>query len=376
MGRDARELPLIVESLKVWSPFRQLLGEDVGFRSSGILYLASTPEEMARREAWLAIAGDFALDTRVIGRTELDGLLPGASNKFLGALYTPSDGRAEPQKAAPAIARAAQRRGATVLTGCAVRGIQRSGGRVSGVVTENGAIACSTVVLAGGAWSSLFCRHLGIRLPQLAVRASVMRTKAFDGGPDNAAWTRDFAFRKRLDGGYTIANGLVNRYDLVPDSFRYFWDFLPLLKMEWRHIELRINRALIHHAHIAGRWELDEVSPFERIRVLDPDPVPHHLTEARLALEQTFPVFRGIPMAQSWAGMIDAMPDTVPVISETAIPGFMIATGFSGHGFGLGPGAGRLMADMVAGDAPIVDPKPFRLTRFSDGSSPGPYTGV
>jgi glycine/D-amino acid oxidase-like deaminating enzyme len=46
------------------------------------------------------------------------------------------------------------------------------------------------------------------------------------------------------------------------------------------------------------------------------------------------------------------------------LPGLHIAAGFSGHGFGLGPGAGRLMADIVAGDPPVVDPAPFRLSRF------------
>ena len=48
------------------------------------------------------------------------------------------------------------------------------------------------------------------------------------------------------------------------------------------------------------------------------------------------------------------------------IPGFFLATGFSGHGFGIGPGAGRLMADLVAGDPPVVDPTPFRFSRFTE----------
>jgi glycine/D-amino acid oxidase-like deaminating enzyme len=70
-------------------------------------------------------------------------------------------------------------------------------------------------------------------------------------------------------------------------------------------------------------------------------------------------------------------PDAVPVIAPVeALPGFFVATGFSGHGFGIGPGAGRLMADLVSGDTPLVDPKPFRFERFADGTSPGPYSGA
>ena len=78
--------------------------------------------------------------------------------------------------------------------------------------------------------------------------------------------------------------------------------------------------------------------------------------------------------AVRWAGMIDVTPDAVPVISTVdAVPGFIIATGFSGHGFGIGPGAGRLIADMARGAAPVVDPTPFRIGRFDEGPvRPGP----
>jgi glycine/D-amino acid oxidase-like deaminating enzyme len=73
-------------------------------------------------------------------------------------------------------------------------------------------------------------------------------------------------------------------------------------------------------------------------------------------------------VAESWGGLIDVTPDAVPVIGEVpAIPGFFLATGFSGHGFGIGPGAGKLTADLVAGDTPVVDPAPFRFSRFTEG---------
>ena len=72
--------------------------------------------------------------------------------------------------------------------------------------------------------------------------------------------------------------------------------------------------------------------------------------------------------------MIDVMPDAIPVISAVdEMPGFFIATGFSGHGFGIGPAAGRLIAEMVMGAPPLVDPTPFRLSRFTDGSNARPH---
>jgi glycine/D-amino acid oxidase-like deaminating enzyme len=114
------------------------------------------------------------------------------------------------------------------------------------------------------------------------------------------------------------------------------------------------------------RWSLDEATPFEAVRVLDPVPKQATLKEARAALAHAFPAFANMQVAESWGGLIDVTPDAVPVIGEVAsIPGFFLATGFSGHGFAIGPGAGRLAADLIAGDTPVVDPAPFRFGRFS-----------
>src|SRR5207237_5868046 len=129
--------------------------------------------------------------------------LPGLAKPWAAALSTPSDGKAEPQQAAPAIAEAARRLGAAVLTRCAVRGIETAAGRIAGVVTEKGRIACQSVVLAGGAWSRLFCGNLGIDLPQLKVLGSVMRTEPLQGGPEISATGGLFGYRQRMGGGYT-----------------------------------------------------------------------------------------------------------------------------------------------------------------------------
>ena len=81
-------------------------------------------------------------------------------------------------------------------------------------------------------------------------------------------------------------------------------------------------------------------------------------------------------IAERWAGVIDATPDVVPVMSALPkLEGLYLASGFSGHGFGLGPGAGKLIAQMIMGETPCVDPAPFRYTRFFDGSNPRPVTG-
>jgi glycine/D-amino acid oxidase-like deaminating enzyme len=94
-------------------------------------------------------------------------------------------------------------------------------------------------------------------------------------------------------------------------------------------------------------------------------PVESSLAEAREVLGAAFPAFKQMRALESWGGLIDVTPDAVPVISPVdSVPGFFLATGFSGHGFGIGPGAGKLAADLVAGDTPAVDPVPYRFARF------------
>ncbi len=374
MGRDPRELPLIIESLRLWQGMNQMVEAETGFRQPGIAYLCETEEELAVQEQWLEYARPYQLDTRIIGGAEVARIMPGTAKQWAGALHTPSDGKAEPQKAASAIAAAARRGGATILTGCAVRGVETAAGRVAAVITERGRIACDSVVLAGGAWSRLFCGNLGLDLPQLKVLASVMRTEPLEGGPEISASGGLFGFRKRMDGGYTVATLGVRTIDLVPDNFRLFSEYLPAARLHWKKLRFRVGRRWVEEWRLPRRWALDAPSPFEAVRVLDPDPDPFVIDRARTAVAAALPLFRDMVVAESWGGMIDVMPDAIPVISPVdSLPGFFIATGFSGHGFGIGPGAGKLVADMVAGDPTLVDPTPFRLTRFTDGSNPRPH---
>jgi glycine/D-amino acid oxidase-like deaminating enzyme len=366
MGRDTDEIPMAIESLRLWRDMNQRTGRETGFRQQGILYLCETEKDVAKHEAWLEEARAYQVDSRIVRGAALDAVLPGASANFIAAMHTPSDGRAEPAHAAPAIAEAARAAGAVILTECAVRGVETKAGRVSGVVTEKGPIACDSVVLAGGAWSRLFCGNAGIDFPQLTVLASAFRTKPISGGPDVAASGSVFSFRKRLDGGYTIARRNANIADITPDSFRLLRRYMPTLKENYGEFKLRFGRRFFEALRTPRRWSLDQTTPFEAVRVLDPAPREAALAEARRVLPQKFPAFANLQVAGSWGGMIDVTPDAVPVIDQVAaLPGFYLASGFSGHGFGIGPGAGKLMADIVTGDTPVVDPAPFRFSRFA-----------
>ena len=369
MGRDEREIPLGMESLRIWRQMDRMVEGQTGFTQCGITYMCQTDKAVAGYEAWLEKARPYQVDSRMIGPDEVRAMYPGLAAPVKGALYTPGDGRAEPQKAAPAMAAAVRRAGGVVLQGCAVRGVETKGGRVSGVVTERGPIACDSVVLAGGAWSRLFAGNLDIDLPQLNVLGSVFRTEPVAGGPEISVGGMPFSIRRRRDGGYNIARRNSAISEITPDSFRLFGLFLPNLRKSWREVRLRVGGRFMTEWNTPRRWKLDETTPFEQMRVLDPAPDAGVLRNAAAEVAAIFPAFKEMKIAETWGGLMDTTPDAIPVISPVdALPGFFIASGFSGHGFGIGPGAGRLMADLVAGDAPVVDPAPFRFGRFADGS--------
>ena len=124
-------------------------------------------------------------------------------------------------------------------------------------------------------------------------------------------------------------------------------------------------------------WELDKPSPFEETRVLSPSPTPAVLKAIRRNLDTVFPQLADTPIVESWGGMVESSPDVVPIIdSIDRIPGFHVATGFSGHGFGIGPGAGKAIVGMITGAETGIDLAEMRLGRFFDGSPIRPQFGI
>ena len=376
-GRDPAELPIMIEAMRIWKSLAQEMGEGLGFRQEGALYLARTAGEMADFAAWLPHAQTHGLDTHLLTRGQVAQRLNGAADLWQGGLMTPSDGRAEPWVAIPMLAKGARSRGAAIVENCAVRALDLAGGRIAGVVTEAGRIACRHVVLAGGAWSRLFAQAHGVTFPQLSVRATVAATEAMpDVFAGNAA-DSDFAFRRRADGGYTIAPGAEHDFYIGPNAVGSAATYLPVLRNDFRstHFRAAAPAGFPDAWGIRRRWAADEASPFESMRILNPAPNMATIGRVQDSFAKAFPSLGRPKLRNVWAGMIDTMPDVVPVIDHVAaIPGFVIATGMSGHGFGIGPGVGRVVADLVAGNDPGHDLTRFRLGRFSDGSKiePGP----
>jgi glycine/D-amino acid oxidase-like deaminating enzyme len=368
-GRTLPELPLAAQSHAIWSGLDRELGADTGFQQTGILLVTKDQAEIAHWEQWTEQARDFQIPGQILTAAEVKAMVPATSAPWLGGWYSPTCGRAEPSRAAPALARGARALGVTIHQGCAARGLETKGGRVSAVVTEKGTIRTAAVLCAGGAWTSMFCRHHGIPFAQAGVFATACRTSPGPAVTEGAIGSDGFSFRRREDGGYTVAMRGRGRVELTPQGLRYTAKFLPLLIKQRKAVTLGVGRSFFKGPETFARWSLDDVSPFERIRVLDPAPDRQLVDRAMNAFRAAYPVLSEIKVEQAWGGLIDSTPDSIPVISGVdKLPGFYVAAGFSGHGFALGPGAGRLAADLVAGDTPIVDPQAFRYSRLVDGT--------
>jgi glycine/D-amino acid oxidase-like deaminating enzyme len=367
-GRDPRELPAIILALRLWEELAGVFAEDIGWCKGGVAYLAETEAELARHAAWLPHAEAHQLDTRLLSPAETDALLQREGRRFKGALSTPSDARAEPGLAVPAIARAAEALGASIHESCAVRALDIEAGLVAGVITERGRIASAAVVLAAGAWSALFLRHHGLDLPQLKVKASVQRTTPGPMITEAAVGAARAAFRRRQDGGYTLARFGAVTFDITPAAFRYFRAFLPALRAGWGEMKLRVGRSFLDELTMSASWTADRPTPFERTRVLDPSPDDAVLDQVLRDAVELFPQLREVRPVERWAGLIDVTPDEIPVLGPVdGLPGLLIATGFSGHGFGIGPAAGYVTAQLARGQTPLVDLRPFRFSRFREG---------
>ncbi|CAN7738557.1 NAD(P)/FAD-dependent oxidoreductase [Paraburkholderia sp. 22099] len=365
-NRDARELPMASKSLDLWERFAAETGEDTGFHRCGLLYLSNDEAELSRWSSWRAFAKTAGVTTYMLDSRQAAQRGQATGRAWKGGVFSPSDGTADPGKAAPAVARALMKLGGSVHQHCAARGIELEGGRVSGVVTEAGVIKTRTAVLAGGAWASSFCRQLGIRFPQASIRQSILSVSPVENRLPDALFTSGVSVTRRNDGRYALAISGRARVDVTPQFMRFAPQFVPMFAKRWRNLLPGGLEGIRSGHETLKRWRLDAPTPMERVRILDPKPDLPTVRETYRRAVELLPELGEAKITHAWAGFVDSTPDGVPGIGEVPdMPGLILAAGFSGHGFGIGPGAGHLIADLATGAEPIVDPIPYRPSRFS-----------
>ena len=204
------------------------------------------------------------------------------------------------------------------------------------------------------------------------MRSTSFATEAAPEVTEGGLSMPDVTIRRRLDGGYTVGLGGRGLVEFSPQGLLYARQFWPTFKKRRWGLTFAVGRSFFDgpERSRAGRSTASRPSSgiARSIRRRTPQLVRLGLTR----LGEHYPALAGLKVAQAWGGMIDSTPDGIPVISAVdSLPGLYLSTGFSGHGFGIGPAPGRLAADLVAGDPPIVDPHPFRYSRMVDGTDLG-----
>ena len=372
-GRDWAELPITIQAVELWHEVNRETNGACGIRTCGTTYLSTTQKGLEADASFVDLAREHDVDSRMLSRAEVDALFDGhGDGRWRGALHTASDACGEPWQAVPAVARLAQRDGALIREDCAVRALDIQAGRIAGIVTEDGRVGCDQVVLCAGAWSSLFARNHGIEFPQLAVRSTVARTEPMDDFFTGAASDEGLALRKRQDGGFSVAaNGTLSFY-IGPDALRRAGKYRGQLAASWHELRLSPGAPKGYPDAWAQtrRWTPDQISPFERMRVLEAQPKAKQVQAMQDRFAERFPKIGRPRIRDAWAGMIDAMPDVVPIVDRVpSVEGLIVATGMSGHGFGIGPGFGDILARMATGTKIGHDISRFRFERFTDGST-------
>lgn len=376
-GRDADELPIVMEANRLWGEIDDELKGATGFTRGGCFYLAREEDRLEKFSEWMEISQQHQLETRWLSTKELQSHIDHSAgtgpikSPWVGGIWTPSDARAEPWTAVPSVAGLARSEGVSIIENCAVRALEMQAGKVTGVITEKGRIKTEQVVLTAGAWSSLFLQHHDCFIPQLSFRATVTRTETLPEVIGGMAIDEGLAIRRRADGGYSLADREPVDVFIGRDAFRSFRHYLPTMKSSLANPRLHAwGPAEFPDAwRTPRRWKADQKTPFERTRVLDPQPNPKSVKNTIDQFAKLFPGLGTPKIENAWAGMVDTMPDIVPIIDHVpSLNGVILATGMSGHGFGIGPGVGKIVAELAAGRQPTHNLARFRYLRFSDGS--------
>ncbi len=367
-NRDRREMPLSVLSMNLWDQLAPEIGKDLGFRRSGLVYATDDEAMLAGWASWKPVAEEFGVNTTMLTAAQAAERMPQTRRKWVGGLHSVADGKAEPWLASSVLAEGARALGATIHQQCAAFGLDVTNGRIAGVHTEHGTIRTDAVICAAGAWASRFLRPHGIRFPQASVRQTALRTKP-TANVGEVLYSPDFAMTRRIDGSYTLAISGRATLELTPQGIRFAREFMPQFIQRLKAVQVGLGQSFVSGPDSLSALFSDDPAIFTRNRVLDPAPIGRLVKAILENVRGTFPGLADIEVDHAWGAFVDCTPDAVPVISPVdALGGLYLAAGCSGHGFGLGPGIGYLVAQMAANDTPAVDPSHFRLSRLVDGS--------
>ena len=313
-GRDPREIPLAMTAVDLWATLDRELNGETGYRRDGNVFVAMCREGMAHLEAQAERERALGLGVEMLSAKPLRARVPAVSERCVGGKYCPTDGIAEPALVVPTLARAVGRAGGLLHEGTEVLDFVVEDRRVVSILTERARFRPQVTVLAAGPWTALLTMRLGVPLPITPLRSQLIQTHPLGPVCKEFVISRELGvYCRPAPGGTMLIGG----------------------ECMWGDPDLRT----------AGET-------------------------ARQRIGSCIPALEGAPIRRAWSGLLDMTPDELPMIGPA--PGLrdcFIAAGFSGHGFCLGPGVGRVLADWIVDGHPSLPLDALSPARFPPGTT-------
>ncbi len=317
-ARDLREMPLAMYAVRnLWPGLSDELGSDVEYCQGGNLRLAKTEKHLEILETIVRNGKSAGLELNMISGEDVRQICPYLSDQVIGASYCPSDGHGNPMRTTLAFYKRARELGAEFITGESALSIDIRKGKACAVRTGCGRHSADNVLLAAGYGSRAIAATAGLDLPMHKILLEALVTEAqpkmFDQMLGTAA--ADFYGHQTAHGSFVFggSSGYENyEYEKVNRDTKSF-------------TASSICRGILGY----------------------------------------FPDLERVNVIRSWAGFVDEMCDHVPVLGKVdEVPGLFLACGFSGHGYGISPAVGKVLAQLIAHNEELLSLEALRYDRF------------
>ncbi len=325
----AVNIELSKHSVATMKRFADEMGQEVGLRQCGYLFLLDNDDDLDRFRRNVALQNAHGVPSRMVTVDDIAALAPEVElHGIVGGSWCDIDGLVDPNGLLQGYVSGARRLGATLLTDAPATAIGLDGGRVAGVTTPAGTIETRNVVIAAGPWSADVGALAGISLPIAPIRRQIAVTCP------------------------------------IPDLRREF----PFV--------IDFSRALYFHREglglLTGMSNRDERPGFDTS--VDESWRHRHLENAI----ERLPLLADAELAAEWAGLYEVTPDDQPILGRLPhAEGLFICAGFSGHGLMHGPAAGLVLAEEILdGRAHTIDVDSLRWERFETGVGGGEFNVV
>lgn len=293
--------------------------DDVEFKQSGYLLVASTDKEMEQFKKNIEIQHQLGIPSKLLTVQEAKEIVPYLNTDILtGAAFCGKDGFLNPFKTTDAYYKAAKRLGVEFYTYTEVIGIKAENGKVKGVVTDKGEIATEKIVNATNGWSKQICDMVNIDIPVYSERHQILVTEPVEAmqGPMVMSFSLNLYVQQSPHGSFIMGRGDANE----PRDLR-----------------------------VTSSW--------------------HFMEEMAKTIDTLLPPISNLRVIRQWAGLYNMTPDKQPIYGTVdGLEGFYLALGYSGHGFMFGPVTGIAISEMILGKKPSIDVSMLNLNRFKTGN--------